>query len=78
MFTSPARDEDGHQKWIDFVQKFWHAECISSLSKSVFLTDTNDDVFEADIIIASHMPIKYMLFQKNAVVQSKRTNLPNC
>ena len=36
LFTSPARDEDGHQKWIDFVQKFWPAECISRLSKSVF------------------------------------------
>ena len=36
LFTSPAREEDGHQKWVDFVQKFWHAECISSLSKSVF------------------------------------------
>lgn len=36
LFTSPARDEDGHQKWIDFVQKFWHAECVSGLPKSVF------------------------------------------
>ena len=36
LFTSPARNEDGHQKWIDFVQKFWHAECVSGLSKSAF------------------------------------------
>lgn len=36
LFTSPAREEDGHQKWIDFAQKFWHAECVSSLPKSVF------------------------------------------
>lgn len=36
LFSSPAREEDGHQKWIDFVQKFWHAECISSLSKAMF------------------------------------------
>lgn len=36
MFASPARKENGHQKWIDFVLKFWHAECVSSLSKSVF------------------------------------------
>ena len=36
LFTSCPRVEDGHQKWIDFTQKFWHAECVSSLSKSVF------------------------------------------
>lgn len=36
LFTSQSRSEDGHQKWIDFVQKFWHAECVSGLSKSVF------------------------------------------
>lgn len=36
LFTSQARSEDGHQKWIDFVQKFWHAGCVSGSSKSVF------------------------------------------
>lgn len=36
LFTSSERSKDGHQKWIDFIQKFWHAECVSNLSKSVF------------------------------------------
>lgn len=36
LFTSPARDCDGHQKWIDFVFRFWHAECVSKLSKNAF------------------------------------------
>ena len=35
LFTSPAR-EDGHEKWIDFAANFWHGECVSSLSESVF------------------------------------------
>ena len=36
LFSSPARSSDGHQKWIDFVEKFYHCECVSSLSLSAF------------------------------------------
>jgi transposase len=36
MFSSPARESDGHEKWIDFVAHFWHCECVSSLSLRAF------------------------------------------
>lgn len=36
LFTSPKRDSDGHEKWIDFVMKFPHCECVSKLSLSAF------------------------------------------
>lgn len=36
LFTSPARESDGHEKWIDFVANFWHCECVSALSQRVF------------------------------------------
>lgn len=36
LFTSPARESDGHEKWIDFVVGFWHSECVSSLSQQAF------------------------------------------
>ena len=26
LFTSPARESDGHEKWIDFISEFWHCE----------------------------------------------------
>ncbi len=32
LFTSPARKDNGHEKWIDFVLKYPHAECISKKS----------------------------------------------
>ena len=32
LFTSPARKVNGHEKWIDFVLKYPHAECISKKS----------------------------------------------
>jgi transposase len=35
LFTSPAR-EDGHEKWIDFVARFWHADCVKALSEAAF------------------------------------------
>jgi len=37
LFTSPARESDGHEKWIDFVAHFWHCECVSSLSLNAFM-----------------------------------------
>ena len=36
LFTSQARDKDGHEKWIDFVADFWHSENVSSVSLQVF------------------------------------------
>lgn len=36
LFTSPPRKSDGHEKWLDFIMKFWHAECICSLTKKAF------------------------------------------
>jgi transposase len=35
LFTSPERS-DGHQKWIDFIETFWHCECISLVSEKAF------------------------------------------
>jgi transposase len=35
LFSDNIR-ENGHEKWIDFADRFWHMECVSSLSKSKF------------------------------------------
>jgi len=35
FFDSPVR-ADGHQKWVDFIAAFWHADCVSSLSEEAF------------------------------------------
>jgi len=36
LFTSPAREKDGHEKWLDFAAYFWHSECVGSLSLNAF------------------------------------------
>ena len=36
LFTSPARESDGHEKWIDFVAAFPHSEIIGNLSRQAF------------------------------------------
>jgi len=36
LFTSPPRKRDGHEKWLDFAEYFWHRECVSSLSQKAF------------------------------------------
>ena len=36
LFSSPARKEDGHEKWVDFALYFWHRECVSGISENAF------------------------------------------
>ena len=36
LFSSPARESDGHEKWIDFLSRFWHAECVAALCEEAF------------------------------------------
>jgi len=36
LFTSSARESDGHEKWIDFAVEFWHCDCVAKLSLNVF------------------------------------------
>lgn len=38
LFTSPSRESDGHEKWVDFVLKFPHADSVAKLSLSTFKT----------------------------------------
>lgn len=35
FFSSPVR-EDGSEKWVDFIETFWHCECVSTLSQKTF------------------------------------------
>ena len=36
LFTSPQRISDGHLKWVDFVIKFPHCECVCGIPRSAF------------------------------------------
>ena len=36
LFSSQPRKKDGHEKWADFTLKFWHCECVSSLTVKAF------------------------------------------
>jgi hypothetical protein len=36
LFTSPARERGGHEKWLDFAARVWHCDCVGSLSLNAF------------------------------------------
>lgn len=36
LFSSPTRESDGHQKWLDFAKTFWHCECVCGVSPKAF------------------------------------------
>lgn len=33
---SPYRTKTGHHKWVDFVKRFWHRDCVAKLSLHAF------------------------------------------
>jgi transposase len=35
FFTSPKRP-NGSEKWVDFIEKFWHMDCVCNISLNVF------------------------------------------
>lgn len=35
LFSSPVR-ADGSEKWVDFIDAFWHVQCVSGLSANAF------------------------------------------
>jgi len=37
LFSSPAREKDGHEKWIDFALAFPHCFCVTLLSGRMFM-----------------------------------------
>ena len=36
LFSSPERKSDGHKKWIDFSLRYWHCDCVFSMSLNAF------------------------------------------
>ena len=36
LFTSPERQSDGHEKWVDFLKAFPHRDCVAKLYLYVF------------------------------------------
>lgn len=36
IFSSPAK-ADGREKWVDFVETFWHCKCVCGLSQKAFV-----------------------------------------
>ena len=36
FFSSSMPTKDGHHKWIDFVERFWHKDCVAAVSLHSF------------------------------------------
>ena len=36
FFSSSMPTKDGHHKWIDFVERFWHKDCVATVSLHSF------------------------------------------
>ena len=36
LFTTAYRNSSGHYKWVDFVRRFWHRDCVAGVSERSF------------------------------------------
>ena len=39
-FVSPPRTDE-HEKWVDFVSRFWHCDCVCSITEKRFIVQYN-------------------------------------
>lgn len=61
LFTSPSRESDGHEKWVDFVIAFPHCDMISKHFQRI----TRSGVPAILITSPKHRARKYMIFQNS-------------
>lgn len=73
LFTSPSRESDGHEKWIDFVLAFPHCDMISKLTIKAF-SSTKSGVPAILITSQKQRARKYMIFQMIASAESLQKN----
>ena len=36
LFDSQPKRSNGHFKWVDFVKRFWHKDCVAGISLAAF------------------------------------------
>ena len=61
LFTSPSRESDGHEKWVDFVLEFSHCDMISKLTIKAFAKDCVSSVSSDKAIVFSVVQAAKML-----------------
>jgi len=67
LFTSIARESDGHEKWVDFLLYFWHAERISKVSYAAFADKYKSWCHKHGYNYSESKAEKIYLVAKNAV-----------
>ena len=83
-FDSPAR-EDGSQKWVDFIDTYWHVDCVRKMSLSAFTDHYQkwcsrrkySGAAAGNTTSASQKLKKSMGKQRNSFPYFQRTALPN-
>lgn len=74
LFTSPCRETDGHEKWVDFVLKFPHVDTVAKLSLSAFKAKYQSWCKKKNIVTANTKLKRYMNMQERLSVQYLQRN----
>lgn len=75
LFTSPAKNQNGHLKWVDFVLEFPHCDKIAKLTPSAFKRNISTGVRKMAIVIVVAKLMKSILLQEKLSVQSRLMTL---
>ena len=59
LLDSPVRS-DGSQKWVDFVDTFWHLDCVAGLNLNTLPSAIANDVADTAITSAKQRPLRSM------------------
>ena len=77
LFTSPARD-DGSEKWVDFVDSFWHKDCVSKLSVKAFSAKYKKWCGKHGYYFSEQKAMEIHAAAKSAVAAMPQTDVTKC
>ena len=76
LFTS-SRRADGSEKWIDFVEAFWHCQCVSRLSRPAFTENIRNGVRSTTMSSVRKRPTKFMVLPRAEAASCQKPGTTN-
>lgn len=77
LFGSEVRTVSGHIKWVDFVKRFWHKDCVATVSLSSFADTFQNGAKEPDTASALQMQNEFTVSPETRLPRSLRMIVQN-
>lgn len=74
FFESPVRD-DGHQKWVDFAETYWHVDCVRGMTLTAFTEHYRKWCKRKGYLFQAHKPEEIYAASKEMIAVLPKNDL---